>query len=357
MLATPMVQGVSFAQDVIKGSVIKSEDQPTNAIINHDDIVEIPEKTQLDLVLSTPLTTNISAEGDEFFAKLPKDIKVDGKIVIPHGSVVHGTVSEVEGPKRAGRKAWVETKFDYLITPDGREIPIEGGYTSRDKKLKAAAKVVGRAAGYTLVGGALGALAVVKYGGLAAVAATEGYALAGGAAVGGAAGLTWAMVKKGKNTMIPPGSEISIKLSEPLQLPSMNISQEDTNYSIPGLNVNVIGMNVSKDAFGTLNEVNLTLEVENFTANTFSSFEIALEDEYGNQFYPSPFGDTGMWFRKLTPNTHIKSNITFNVDDPHRALSLVFFKQYTREPIAKFALTDSMAKDKKEYKKLKKAYK
>ena len=87
------------------------------------------------------------------------------------------------------------------------------------------------------------------------------------------------------------------------------------DYAPDGLDVNVLGMRIAADAFGEPNEVTLTLDVANFTEHTFSTFEIALEDEYGTVFFPSPFGDTGMWFRKLGPNSKITSNITFNVDN------------------------------------------
>jgi hypothetical protein len=81
--------------------------------------------------------------------KISKDVLVDGLVVIPRGTQVHGVLSSVEGPKRAGRNGYINARFDYLITPDGRKVPIEGNSTTRDSKGKAAAKVVGRAAGYT----------------------------------------------------------------------------------------------------------------------------------------------------------------------------------------------------------------
>lgn len=343
----------AMALDTLKGSVIETRDTTNNPSVNYDDIREVEDGTVLDLQLSTAISTDISAEGDEFFAKIVKDYKVGDMVVIPHGTLVHGIISEVEGPKRAGRKAWVQTEFDYMITPDGREIPIEGGYTNRDSKGKAVLKTVGRAVGYTAVGGVVGALMSLKYGGLPLVAATEGWSLAGAAAVGGVAGLTTAMIKKGGNTMIPPGAEIQIRLTDPLTLPTMDMPDESAeNFSIPGLEVDVLGYRIGEDPFGETTELTMTLKIENYTEHTFSTFEIGLEDEYGNVFFPSPFGDTGMWFRKLGPNNHITANITFNVDDPNRRMKLVFFKQYTREPVAKFALTSDLQVDKKTLKKL-----
>ncbi len=331
------------SQKPLSGTIIHTEDKSTYPTVNPDEVKKVEVGTELDLVVSSSLSTGVTLEGDEFFAKLSKDVVVDGKIVIPKGSIVHGTVEQMTGPKRAGRDAYITTRFDYLITPDGREIPIDGDYSNRDNKLKAAAKVVGQAAGFTLGGGVVGALMVVKYGGLAAVAASNGYALAGGAAVGGAVGLTAAMVKKGHNAMIQPGAEIRIKLEETLLLPTMNMPDVTANdYSLDGLKVQVLGMRLDKDPFGEPNEVNLTLDISNYTEYTFSTFEMALEDEFGNYFYPSPFGDSGMWFGKITPNSKKRGNITFNVDNPKLQHKLVFFKQYTREPLAKYALTDEM---------------
>lgn len=341
------------AVGALKGAVIQSDVRNDSPTVNEDDIKEVTPGTTLDMVVSTALSTDVTAKGDEFFSKVTKDYMVDGKVVIPRGTLVHGIVENKADPKWAGRKAWMATRFDYMITPDGREVPIEGNNSTRDNKLTAAAKVVGRASGYTLTGGVVGALMVLKVGGIPLVAATEGYALAGGAAVGGAVGLTAAMIKKGAHAMIQPGTEIRVSLSEPLELPTMNMPAADAdNFNLDGLDVKVLGSRVDRDPFGELNELTLTIDVSNATENVFTSFDIGLEDEYGNLFYPSPFGDSGLWFHKLMPNSKMHGNVSFNVDDPKRQHYLVFFKQYTREKLAKIAITDSMQVDKKTQKQL-----
>lgn len=336
------VDADSLPPDLLRGAIVIEEDKSKQPSINPDELKELERGTPLEMNVTTALSSGVSVSGDEFFGKLNKDYVVDGKVVLPRGTLVHAQVETLVQPKRAGRNGYVTAKFDYLITPDGREIPIEGKYSNKDNGLKAAAKVVGRSAGYTLAGGVVGALMVVKYGGLAAITATEGYALAGGAAIGGALGLGTALITKGKNAFIPAGSEIKVHLKEDLVLPTMNLPTAPNMVTLDGLDVDVLGMRVDKDPFGEPTELTLTLDVNNKTPNTFSSFDICLEDELGECHYPSVFGDTGLWFRKLLPNTHVTGNISFNVDNPKLQHWIVFYRPFTREPVARISVVDSL---------------
>jgi hypothetical protein len=332
------------ADPVLRSTVTQTEvNHPQGPTVNTGDVREVAPGTALDLVLVTEIAAGETAAGDEFFGKIRKDVLVDGRVVIPRGTQVHGVLSTMEGPKRAGRNGYINARFDYLITPDGRKVPIEGNSTTRDSKGKAAAKVVGRAAGYTALGGVVGTVVVLQVGGLAAAAASHGTALAGGAAVGGAAGLTIAMLMKGKNVMLPPGSELQVKLREPLKLPTMTMPDETAeDFSIAGLKVKVAGMRIYRRPLGEMSDITLTLDILNESKYTFSTFEIGLEDEQGNVFFPSPFGGTGMWSGKITPDSHFNSSVTFSVDNITNRHKLVFFKPYSREALAKFALTDAM---------------
>lgn len=329
---------------LLRSTVTRTEcKHPQSPTVNTGDERVVVPGTVLELVLSTDIEAGETVEGDEFFGKISKDVVVDDRVVIPRGTVVHGVLSTLEGPKRAGRNGYINTRFDYLITPDGRKVPIEGNSTTRDSKGKSAAKVVGRAAGYTAIGGVMGTLIVLQYGGLAAAAASHGTALAGGAAIGGASGLTIAVLTKGKSVELHPGAEMHVKLSEPLKLPSMTMPDETAeDFSITGLNVKVAGMRIDRRPSGGVGEITLKLDILNETENTFSTFEIGLEDELGNVFFPSPLGDMGLSAIKIKPSDHFNSNITFSVDNVKSRCKLVFFKPYSREPLAKFALTDAM---------------
>jgi hypothetical protein len=334
------------ASAVLKGSVIKTKQNQALPTINENDIKTITPGSTVDMVISTAITTGLNQSGDEFYGKVSQDYIVDNKIVIPKGTIIHGIVEQLTDSRRMGRNGYINTRFDYMVTPDGREISIDGKHTTKDNAVAGVSKVVGRAAGYTLGGGVTGAVMALRLGGVAAVAATNGYVLAGAAAAGGAVGLTSAMLTRGKSAMIQPGAEIRVKITDSLKLPTVNVpNPEADNYILEGLTIKVTGLRLDKDPFGEPNEMTLTLDINNKTENTFSTFEIALEDEYGSVFYPSPFGDTGMWFKRITPNSHASNNLTFNVDNTKNEHTLVFYKQYTREPLAKIALTKAMISD------------
>jgi hypothetical protein len=324
---------------VLHSTVSQNEyNHPQSPTVNMEDVRVVPPGTALDLVLLTEIEAGENVEGDGFFSKISKDVLVDGRVVIPTGTQVHGVLSTLEEPKRAGRNGYINARFDYLITPDGRTVLIEGNSTTRDSKGKAAAKVVGRAAGYTAIGGVVGTVIALQFGGLAAAVASHGTALAGGAAIGGAAGLTIAMLMKGKSVMLQPGAEMVVKLSEPLKLPTMTMPDRTAeDYSAPGLRVKVVGMRIGRG------EITLTLDVLNNTENTFSNFDICLQDELlGNLYFPSPLTD-GDRFSDIKPSSHVKSDLTFTVDSVKSRHKLVFFRPYSREPLAKFALTDAMS--------------
>lgn len=329
---------------VLRSTVIQNEiKRPPSPTINSADVREVALGTMLDMVLSTEIEAGENAEGDEFFGKMIRDVLVDGQVVIPRGTVVHGVLSTIQEPKRAGRNGYINTRFDYLTTPDGRKITIEGSSTTRDSKGKAAAKVVGRAAGFTAIGGVVGTVIALQVGGLAGAAASHGSTLAGGAAIGGATGLTIAMLMKGKSVMLPSGTEMKVALSEPLKLPTMAMPDESAeDFSAPGLKVKVTGMRIDRHLSGDMTEMTLTLDILNETKYTFSMFDMGLEDELGHLILPSPLGDTGVLLSKITPDSHLTSNITFSVYNVKMRHKLVFFKPFSREPLAKLALTDTL---------------
>ncbi|MEW5822259.1 MAG: hypothetical protein AB1782_18845 [Cyanobacteriota bacterium] len=309
------------------------------------EVQQVKKGTNLELTVSTVLSSEVSMEGDEFFAEVTDDLDVDGSIVVPMGSVVHGKVTQSKAEKRLGRNGYVTIDFDYLLTPDGREIPIKARMSTKSHPLKSFAKVALTDVGYTLVGGAIGGFLALKLGGIGLAVATHGYSLAGGAAIGGAAGLTKSLVRKGKPLLISPGDQIKMKITSDIDLPVIKKSAlADEELKLEGLTVGINECKIEKDPFGMPNTITMDIDIVNQSEKTFTFFDVAVVNEQGSIYYPSPFGDTDMWFQKISPGTKIGGNISFSVENPRDKHWLVFYDKYTRVQLSKISITNALRK-------------
>lgn len=336
------VEGNSKAlHNVIKGK-IQYDDGFKNSEIFTGEIGEIKEGSKLKMTVASVISSGFNREGDEFFAEITDDFSTDRGIVIPCGTVAHGIVTELKNSKRLGRDGFINVNFDYLITPDGRKIPIEAHMTTKRHPVSLAAKVVLEDTAYTVAGGVIGGLLALKFLGLGTAIASEGATVAGGAGIGAVAGLTAAVVRKGKEVLIAPGDEIKVKIAENFELPVLTEeSLKDKELHYEGLDVKITGYVLEKDPFGELNTITLTLDIINRTKKKFSSFDMALISEYKRVYYASPFGNTEMWFQKIVPNSQIRGRLSFSVDNPKKKHWLVFYDNRTRKPLAKFSLKNA----------------
>ncbi len=187
-----------------------------------------------------------------------------------------------------GRDGYIDLSFDYLVTPDGREIPIEGKMSTKLHPLKAAAKIAATDLGYTAVGGVVGGVFAAQALGLEAAIASQGYTIAGGAAVGGAIGLGMSLYRKGKDVLIAPGDEIKVKILSSVELPVYrDEALKQTEEKYPGLDVRVANIIYDKDPFGEVNTLTLSLSISNMSDKSFSGMDLALINDYNTVFNPS----------------------------------------------------------------------
>ncbi len=336
--------------DPISGYVEKSEknNQHLNKELFTGEIEKLDSKDVINLTVSQVLSSGYTLEGDEFFAEVTSDVESDKGVIIPSGTIVHGIVKLIENPKNMGRDGYVNIDFDYMVTPDGREIPIQASLSTKDNIIKGAAKTVATHAGYTLLGGAAGGLLALNTLGLGAAIASNGYTLAGGAAIGGAIGLTAAIIRKGNGFMIKPGDELKIKVESNIDMPvfSKNAFRQEELF-LDGLKVRINNVVLEKDPFGVENTITLSLGIDNFTNHSFSTFDIALASNTEQVFFPSPFGDTSLWFKTIAPGDRVVGKLSFNVNDKKAKHWLVFYDRKTKKPLAKYSV-DNAKSDLKE---------
>ena len=331
----------SQGKEALEGKVELDKNKEHQKIFT-GETKEVQKGTNLKMTVSSVISSGYNQQGDEFFAEVANDLAVQNGIVIPAGTIAHGKVTKVEGTKRLGRDAYINLNFDYLITPDGREIPIEASMTTKRNPAASVAKVALEDTGYTVAGGLIGGYLALKFLGLPAAIASHGYTLAGGAGVGAVVGVTASLVRKGSEALIVPGDEINVKVGEALHLPVLSDDAfKDKEMTLDGLDVTITDYKLEPDPFGEMNTITLTLDVDNKTNRTFSTFDMALINDYKSVYYASPFGDTDLWFKKIAPNTKMIGKLSFAVDNPKRKHWLVFYDTNTRAPLAKISINNA----------------
>lgn len=327
----------------LKGSVVETtEIQTTPDEIFTGKIETLQRKDIINMTVSQVLDSSISIEGDEFFAEVTEDVYGDKGIIIPKGTHAHGRLSNTSGPGKFGKEATMDLVFDYLVTPDGREIPIEGQMTTKLHPITQGAKTIVKDVGYTVAGGAVGGLAALNWFGLGGAIASQGYTVAAGAAVGGVAGLGVALIRKGDHVMIAPGDEIKVKINTSVDLPVYKeeaLKQEEILYE--GLTININDVKHEKDPFGEVNTITLSLLISNMSDKTLSGFEMALINDYNAKFSPSIFGDTKLMFRQIKPGDKLVGEVSFAVDNINRKFWLTFYDRRNNQVITKVSVDNA----------------
>ena len=147
--------------------------------------VVIPAGTRLTVRLNEELSTKNRRKGSVFSTSVEKPVIVDGRVVVPAGTLAYGRILDVERNKRVDRPKLDGTLTSLMIR--GREVPIVTDVVGAEGKRGGGLAKVGAG---TLIG------------------AIAGAPLAGAAVGGGVAA-----VMKGSDLVIPAGTigEVSLK--------------------------------------------------------------------------------------------------------------------------------------------------
>jgi hypothetical protein len=184
----------------------------------------VPAGTKIPIQLRQPLSTKSAQIGDPVYAQTSFPITVDGKMVIPPGTWVQGTVDSV---KRAGRiKGVAELRFHLtsLIYPTGYTLDIaaavsrvpgdvassmkEPGMIQHDSEKGKDLEKIGTA---STQGAVIGSLA-----GVTAVQTPRGVGVGG--LTGAAAGTFLAILTRGTDVTFDTGSSVEIGLNQAMAL-------------------------------------------------------------------------------------------------------------------------------------------
>lgn len=296
----------------------------------------------LKMIVSRVLDTNSVQENDEFFAEITNDIKSHAGILIPSGTFAHGKIVRVCEAKKFGRDAALDLAFDYLITPEGRIIPIKGKMTTRVHPAASASRIFITDTAYTIAGGLTGGLLSLNLLGMNSAIASQGGTVATGATLGGICGLGMALCCKGRDILISPGDEIRVKINADSSLPVYK-KTAPLQYEMKqkGLDIKINNITYKKDPFGEVDTIVLALSISNMTKITFSIFDVALVTDSNKAFYPALFGDDKLSFSKISPGDKITAEIPFAVENVKNQLWLTFYDRKNQDEVAKISLNNA----------------
>jgi hypothetical protein len=169
------------------------------------DTLTLPKSTVINIRTNEPLSSDHSKKGDHFTATLQQPLVVNGFVIARRGQTIEG---EVEGAQKAGRVKGVSQlalRLTDVALVDGQSIPIDTelwqgtGGTSHGADAATIATTTG-------VGAAIGA------------AANLGTGAAVGAGAGLLAGIGAVLLTRGRPTIIPPETELTFRLTEPVTI-------------------------------------------------------------------------------------------------------------------------------------------
>ena len=89
--------------------------------------------TQFQLEFLQQVSTSSGCDGDSFMAALKNELKTNNTVILPKGSVVRGSISTVKMAQRFSRGAKLYLDFDHVVTPNGRQIPLDLAVVTFDK--------------------------------------------------------------------------------------------------------------------------------------------------------------------------------------------------------------------------------
>jgi hypothetical protein len=179
--------------------------------------------TRIPLSMINSVSTKHAAEGDRIYLETVFPILSNGKIVIPPGSWVQGTVTQIKRPGRVKGRGELYVRFDTLTLPNGvtrdfraRMGSLDGRASEELDKSEGKIKGEGNKSGdLKTIGEAAGAGAGI--GGLAGAAASHGIMGAGiGGAAGAAAGLIGVLLTRGPDAMLVKGTTLDMVLDRQL---------------------------------------------------------------------------------------------------------------------------------------------
>jgi type IV secretion system protein VirB10 len=183
----------------------------------------VPANTTIPLRLLYTINTRTVQPGQAIYCETIFPITVGNRIVIPRGSSVKGSVTQVVRPGHVRGKAQIGIRFETLILPNGTTLHLRAtlsgfggtgqeGFQPKESKVEGAPSKgdnAGKVAETTITGAEIGTIA-----GAASGSPLKGLGI--GSLAGAAGGVVWILASGKKQIVLPSGTNLELQLSVPL---------------------------------------------------------------------------------------------------------------------------------------------
>jgi type IV secretion system protein VirB10 len=119
-----VVLTIAFPLSALRASM--PQESPEQAQPEFEMVV--PEGTVIPIVLTAYLNTRSSQVGDTVYADTTYPVWIQQRLVIPRGSIVRGTVTDVVRPGKIRGKGRLAVRFDDILLPNGVKRDLVAGF-------------------------------------------------------------------------------------------------------------------------------------------------------------------------------------------------------------------------------------
>jgi hypothetical protein len=161
---------------------IEPVEMPPPAARRVEELV-VPADSVMGLQLESSVSSETARIEDRVDARVTRDVMVDGRVAIPAGSRVRGSVTMVDHGGKMKERARLGVRFHTLVLADGTTVPLQTDTVFRDGESPAqssAAKIGGGAIGGAIIGAIFGGAKGAVIGGSTGAAGGTAAVLAGG---------------------------------------------------------------------------------------------------------------------------------------------------------------------------------
>lgn len=191
----------------------RQENQPEEMIV--------PEGTVIPIVLSAYLNTQSTQVGDTVYADTAYPVWIQQRLVIPKGSNIRGTVTNVVRPGFFKGKGQIAVRFDDILLPNGVKrdfiATFRGIHSEKSEKIDRKSETVSSGSSGSRAGEVATVVSTTGSGAVVGAVLGNGAGAVIGGGVGAAGGIATILMSRDRNLVLSPGTQFDLELKRPLK--------------------------------------------------------------------------------------------------------------------------------------------